>query len=113
MLEQQKLDLKESFEFYHRLDLVLQDGNISYFAACSAASYYNYQEVCAVNRALLVQSIYSGEKLHFKTMWLDVPSWECRIFALKSTKLKNVLYFYLIGWDGEMLQALAWQVEAT
>ena len=53
--------------------------------------------------------------MQFKTIWLDVPSWECRVFALKSTQLKNTMYFYVIGWDEEeeVLQALTWQVEET
>jgi hypothetical protein len=63
-----------------------------------------------------VQSIYLEEieeKLQFKRIWIDVPSWECRVFALKSTTLKNTMYFYVIGWDGQALKALTVQVEAT
>jgi hypothetical protein len=42
-----------------------------------------------------------------------VPSWECRVFALKSTTLKNTLNFYVIDWDGKALQELTVQVEVT
>ena len=65
-----------------------------------------------------MQSIYLEEieeKLQFKRIWIDVPSWECRVFALKSTKQKNTMYFYVIGWDKKekALKALTVQVEAT
>ncbi len=97
MLEQQKIDIGEYLESNHKLNLVLKDGNVSYFAAFSKFS--QGQEICSVRRVLLIQSTYSGDKLQHKTVWVDLPSWECNIFALKSATMKNTLHFYIIGWD--------------
>ena len=97
LLEQQQIDLKEYLDSNHALSLVLKDGNASYFAAFSKPSYS--QSVFTVRRVLLIQSTYSGGKLEHKTVWVDVPSWECQVFALKSAIVKNTLHFYVIGWD--------------
>ena len=96
MLEQQQINLGEYFESNHKLGLVLKDGNVSYFAAFSK---YSLSQVCTVRRVLLIQSTYSGGKLEHKTIWVDVPSWECRVFALKSAIVQNTVHFYVIGWD--------------
>ena len=97
MLDQHEFYLVEYLESNHKLGLVLKDGNVSYFAAFSKSS--KSQEVFSVRRVLLIQSTYSGDKLENKTIWVDVPSWECRVFALKSAIVKNTMHFYVIGWD--------------
>ena len=96
MLEQQHIDLGEFLDNNHRLGLVLKDGNVSYFAAFSNPSFG--KEVCTIKRVLLIQSTYSGGKLEHKTIWVDLPSWECSVFALKSAIVKNTVHFYVIGW---------------
>ena len=76
-----------------------------YFAAHSAKDFGDNHNICSVQRVLLIQAIYAGDKLELKTIWLDVPSWECRVFALKSTIIVNTLHFYVFGWDMKALQA--------
>jgi hypothetical protein len=63
----------------------LSDENAFYFVAHSIASLGNLMDVCPVKRVLLVQAIYDGVKINLKKIWVDVPSWECRVLALKST----------------------------
>ena len=111
MLEQQKLDLEEFLYGKNKLDLVLKDANTTYFAAYS--NYSGLEKVCSVDRLLLVQSIYSGGKFELKTLWVDVPSWECTVLALKSASLKNTMHFYVFGWDEKALQALTLQVDVA
>ncbi len=111
MLEHQKLDLGEFLDDNHKLDLVLKDNNTTYFAAYSRHDPSNRLAVCTVDRLLLVQSIYAGGNLELKTIWVDVPSWECRVLALKSTSLKNTIHFYVLGWDKKNLQALTLQAD--
>ena len=79
LLEQQQIDLKEYLDDNHKLSLVLKDGNVSYFASLSETSVN--QSVFTVRRVLFIQSTYSGGKLEHKTIWVDVPSWECQVFA--------------------------------
>ena len=93
------------------LALVFKDNNTTYFAAYSV--YDNSQEVFSVDRLLLVQSIYSGGKFELKTLWVDVPSWECTVLALKSANQKNTMHFYVFGWDEKALQALTLQVDVA
>jgi hypothetical protein len=68
-------------------------------------------DVCLVKRVLLVQAIYDGVKINLKKIWVDVPSWECRVLALKSTISDYLVHFYVIGWDEKALQALNVEVE--
>ena len=112
MLEQQKLDLGEFLHGNnHRLALVFKDANTTYFAAYSITA--ESEKVCSVDRLLLVQSIYSGGKFELKTLWIDVPSWECTVLALKSASLKNTMHFYVLSWDRKALQALSLQIDVA
>ena len=111
MLEQQQINLGEYLDSNHALGLVLKDGNVSYFAAFSKRSIS--QEVFTVGKVLFIQSTYSGGKLEHKTLWVNVPSWECRVFALKSATAQRTVHFYVIGWDKQALQALIVQVDVT
>jgi hypothetical protein len=97
LLEQQQINLGEYLENNYMLGLVLKDGMLSYFAAFSKPS--KSREVFPVGRVLLIQSTYSWGKLEHRTIWVDVPFWECRVFALKSVILQNTVHFYVIGWD--------------
>ena len=109
LLEQQQINLGEYLDNNHKLGLVLKDGNVSYFTAFSTSSLS--QEVFTVGRVLLIQSTYSGGKLEHKTIWVDVPSWECSVFALKSAIAQKTVHFYVIGWDKQALQSLTVQVD--
>jgi len=64
----------------------------------------NQQKVCSVNKVLVIQAIYAGDKVELKMIWEVVPDWECRILAVKSTST-SLIYFYVFGWDKRALQA--------
>ena len=99
LLGESKLELEESLHKNHKLDLVLAEGNAAYFVAQSKFDIGNKQAVNDLEKVLLVQAIPADNSVTMKKLWVPVPSWECRVLALRSAISPTSLYFYVFGWN--------------
>jgi len=66
-----------------------------------------------VKKVLLVEVSIAVDTLGLKKLWVDVPSWECRVLALKSSSMASALDIYVFGWDGTQLKAKTIQLNTA